>query len=167
MADHTAPVVKRAHNSYITGPARVRRHFGARHGGQKAIIWQKQALPPLNGPIMRQNKAYQAIFCTWKLLPVLYFYFRLCDPTLQLTENDLWPSRTCKQGNHSPLTGILRLFSPFGSIMVAKTTSSFISARTVWQYEHGLLLQSPFGPFSADCWPVRAKIRQKRPPWWP
>jgi len=27
----------------------------------------------------------------------------LCDPTLQLTENDVWASRTCKQRNPSPL----------------------------------------------------------------
>jgi len=35
---------------------------------------------------MRQNEAYRTIFCTFKLLPVLYFYLRLCDPTLLQTE---------------------------------------------------------------------------------
>jgi len=30
---------------------------------KRAIIWQKQAVP-LNRPIMRQNEAYRAIFCT-------------------------------------------------------------------------------------------------------
>jgi len=50
----------------------------------------KTGTSPLNGPIVWQNKAYQVIFCTLKkLLPVLYFYFQFCDPTLQLTENDL------------------------------------------------------------------------------
>jgi len=60
MADRTAPVVKLTLTLTLT-----------------AIIWQKQALPPLNGPIMRQNEAYRAIFCTLKttgfifLLPVV------------------------------------------------------------------------------------------------
>jgi len=75
----------------------------------------KTGTPSLNGPIMMQNEAHRAIFCTLKkLLPVLYFYFRLCDPTLQLTENDPWAStKTCKQCNRSPFIGILRLFTPF------------------------------------------------------
>jgi len=43
---------------------------------------------------------------------------------------------------------------------VAKTTSGFNSDRTIQQYAHGLLLQSPFIPFSTDYWSVRAKTRQ-------
>jgi len=43
---------------------------------------------------------------------------------------------------------------------VAKTTSGFNSDRTVRQYAHGLLLESPFVPSSTDRWAVRAKIRQ-------
>jgi len=50
---------------------------------------------------------------------------------------------------------------------MAKTTSGFNSDRTIRQYAHGLLLESLFVPFSSDCWAVRAKIRQKRPSWWP
>jgi len=41
------------------------------------------------------------------------------------------------------------------------------SDRTVRQYAHGLLLESPIVPSSTDCWAVRAKIRQKRPSRWP
>ena len=58
-ADRTAPVVKLT----LT---------------QQAIIWQKNTHFCLNRPIMRQNEAYQAIFCTLKttsgfifLLPVV------------------------------------------------------------------------------------------------
>jgi len=47
----------------------------------------KTGSSPLNGPTVRQNEAYRAIFCTLKLLPVLYFYFWLRNLTLQLTEN--------------------------------------------------------------------------------
>jgi len=36
---------------------------------------------------MRQNEAYRVISALQKLLPVLYFYFWLCDLTSQLTEN--------------------------------------------------------------------------------
>jgi len=32
---------------------------------------------------------------------------------LELTENNLWASRTCKQGNPSPFMGIFRLFTSF------------------------------------------------------
>jgi len=39
--------------------------------------------------------------------------------------------------------------------------------RTIRQYAHVLLLESPFVPSSTDCWTIRAKIRQKRPSWWP
>jgi len=49
MADHTAPVVKLTLtlNSNIAGPARVRRRLSARHGGaERAIIWQKETVPP-------------------------------------------------------------------------------------------------------------------------
>jgi len=36
-----------------------------------------------------------------------------------------------------------------------------MSARcTIWQYAHGLLLESLFVPSSTDCWVVRAKLRQ-------
>jgi len=41
------------------------------------------------------------------------------------------------------------------------------SHRTIRQYAHALLLESLFVPSSTDCWAVRAKIRQKRPSWWP
>jgi len=37
--------------------------------------------------------------------------------------------------------------------------------RTIRQYAHGLLLESPFVPSSTDCWAIRA--RQKRPYQWP
>jgi len=50
---------------------------------------------------------------------------------------------------------------------VTKTTSGFNSHRTIRQYAHGLLLESPFVPSSTDRWSVRAKIRQKRPSRWP
>ena len=43
----------------------------------------------------------------------------------------------------------------------------FNSDRTIRQYAHGLLLETPFVPSSTDCWAIRAKIRQKRPSWWP
>jgi len=58
--------------------------------------------------------------------------------------------------------GILRLFTVHlsESIIVDKTTYGFNSDRTIRQYAHGLLLQSPFVPSSTDCWTVRAKIRQ-------
>jgi len=48
MADRTAPYCSRKTNPNpnIAGPARVRRHLGARHGSRMAIIWQKQALIP-------------------------------------------------------------------------------------------------------------------------
>ena len=48
-------------------------------------------------------------------------------------------------------------------IIVAKTTSGFNCACTIWQYTHSLLLESPFVPSSTDCWAVWAKIMQKRP----
>jgi len=41
------------------------------------------------------------------------------------------------------------------------------SDRTIRQYAHGLLLESPFIPSSTDCGAVRAKIRQKCPSQWP
>ena len=50
----------------------------------------KTGTSPLNGPIMRHTEPFSAL---WKLLPVLHFYFRLCDPTLQLTENKRWIAR--------------------------------------------------------------------------
>jgi len=50
------------------------------------------------------------------------------------------------------------------SIIVAKTTSGFISGHIIRQYAHGLLLESPLIPSSTDCCVVRANIRQKRPP---
>jgi len=50
---------------------------------------------------------------------------------------------------------------------VAKTISGFNSDNTLRQYTHGLLLESQFLPSSTDCWAVWAKIRQKRPSWWP
>jgi len=50
---------------------------------------------------------------------------------------------------------------------MAKTTSGFNSDRTIRQYAHGLLLEIPFVPSSADHWAVWAKIRQKRPYLWP
>jgi len=50
---------------------------------------------------------------------------------------------------------------------VAKTTSGFNPDRTIRQYAHGSLLESPFVPSSTDCWAARAKIRQQRPSWWP
>ena len=144
MADGTAPVVKliltlMGHNLAKTGTS------------------------PLNGPIMRQNEHIEPFSALYKLLPVLYFYFRLCDPTLQLTENDLWASRTCKQGNPSPFIGFWGYLHLSGSIIVAKTTSGFNSDCTIQQYSHSLLLESPFVPSSTDRWVVRAKIRQKRP----
>jgi len=43
---------------------------------------------------------------------------------------------------------------------VAKTISGLNSDRTIRQYAHGLLLESPFLPSSTDRWAVRAKIRQ-------
>jgi len=54
-------------------------------------------------------------------------------------------------------------------VCTLKTTSGFNSDRTIRQYAHGLLLESPFVglPFSTDRWAVRAKIRQKRPSRWP
>jgi len=39
--------------------------------------------------------------------------------------------------------------------------------RTIRQYAHSVLLESPFVPSSTDCWAVRAKIKQKRPSRWP
>ena len=41
---------------------------------------------------------------------------------------------------------------------MAKTTSGFNSDRTIRQYAHSLLLDSPFVPSIIDCWAVRAKI---------
>jgi len=62
MADRTAPVVKLTLTLTLTG-----------HNLAKQTL-----LPPLNGPIVRQNKAYKAIFCTLRtssgfifLLPVV------------------------------------------------------------------------------------------------
>jgi len=62
MADRTAPVVKLTFTVTLTG-----------HNLAKTVT------SPLNGPIMRQNKAYQAIFCTLQttsgfifLLPVVW-----------------------------------------------------------------------------------------------
>jgi len=46
---------------------------------------------------------------------------------------------------------------------VAKTTSGFTSDRTIRQYAHGLLLESPFVPSNTDCWAVQTKIRQNGP----
>ena len=63
------------------------------------------------------------------------------------------------------LRGKMRHIEPF--FCTLKTTSGFNSDRTVRQYAHGLLLESPFVPSSADRWAVRAKIRQKRPSQWP
>jgi len=40
---------------------------------------------------------------------------------------------------------------------VVKSTSGFNPNRTVRQYAHGLLLESPLVPSSTDCWAVRAK----------
>jgi len=48
---------------------------------------------------------------------------------------------------------------------LAQTTSGFNSDRTIRQYAHGLLLESSFVP--STRWAVWAKIRQKRPSWWP
>ena len=45
--------------------------------------------------------------------------------------------------------------------------SGFNSDRKIRQYAHGLLLETPFVTSSTDCWAIRAKIRQKRPSWWP
>jgi len=45
-------------------------------------------------------------------------------------------------------------------MIVAKTTSGLNSDRTVWQYTHGLLLESSFVPSSIDCWAIQAKIGQ-------
>ena len=45
--------------------------------------------------------------------------------------------------------------------------SGFNSDHTIRQYAHGLLLESQFLLSSTDCWAIRAKIRQKRPSWWP
>ena len=104
---------------------------------------------PLNGPIMRQNKVYRAIF-----------YFRLCDPTLQLTQNDLCTSRTCKQGNPRTFRAFWGYLHLSGSIIVTKTTSGFNSDHIIRQYARGLLLESPFVPSSTNCWAVRAKTRQ-------
>jgi len=50
---------------------------------------------------------------------------------------------------------------------VDKTTSGLNSDRTIRQYAHDLLLESPFVPSSTDCWAVRAKVKQKRPSQWP
>ena len=41
--------------------------------------------------------------------------------------------------------------------------SGFNSDRTIRQYTHSLLLESPLVPSGTDCWAIRAKIRQKRP----
>ena len=60
MADRTAPVVKLNPYPALMG-----------HNLAKTCTFH------LNGPIMRQKEAYQVIFCTLKLLPVLYFYFQL------------------------------------------------------------------------------------------
>ena len=61
MADHTTPVVKLTPNLTLSG-----------HNLSKTGTF------PLNGPIMRRNEAYRAIFCTLKttsdfifLLPVV------------------------------------------------------------------------------------------------
>jgi len=51
---------------HIAGPARVRRRLGACHGGRTGHNLAKTGSSPLNGPIMRQTEAYQAIFCTLK-----------------------------------------------------------------------------------------------------
>jgi len=63
MADRTAPVVK------LTLTLTLTSHNLAKTGTS-----------PLNGPIMRQNEAYQAIFCTSKttsgfmfVLPVVWY----------------------------------------------------------------------------------------------
>jgi len=47
------------------------------HAGCEVVKWAHD----------EANEADLAIFCTLKLLPVLYFYFQLCVPILQLTEN--------------------------------------------------------------------------------
>ena len=44
--------------------------------------------------------------------------------------------------------------------------SGFNSDRTIPKYAHGLLLESPSVPSSTDHWPVRARIKQKRPSGW-
>jgi len=79
MADRTAPVVKLTLTlTQILLGARVRQRLGARHGGQTDHNLAKTGTSPLNGPIMKQNEAYRAIFCTLKttsgfifLLPVV------------------------------------------------------------------------------------------------
>jgi len=53
------------------------------------------------------------------------------------------------------------------SCAVAKITARCASDRTIRQYAHGLLPESPFVPSSTDCWAVRAKIRQKLSSPWP
>jgi len=70
------------------GSARVKWHLGARHGGRTGHNLAKTGTSSVNGPIMgkmRHIKPFSALFL------VLYFYFWLCVPTLQQTENDLEP----------------------------------------------------------------------------
>ena len=43
---------------------------------------------------------------------------------------------------------------------MAKTTSGFNSDRTIRQYAHGLLLESPFVASSTNRWAVWTEIRQ-------
>jgi len=63
---------------------------------------------------------------------------------------------------------ILNIISEVRYIMKTNNPESgFNSDHTNRQYAHGLLLESPFVPSTTDCWAIRAKIRQKRPSWWP
>jgi len=107
---------------------------------------------------MRHNEPFSAL---WKLLPVLYFYFMLCDPTLQLTEMISEPVGLVSKAILAHLYAFWGYLHLSRSIIMAKATSGFNSDRTIQQYAHGLLLENPLIPSSTDCWAVRAKIRQK------
>jgi len=53
-------------NPNIAGPARVRWRLGTCHDGRMGHNLAKIGTFPLNGPIMMENEAHRAIFCTNK-----------------------------------------------------------------------------------------------------
>jgi len=123
---------------------------------------------PFKWPHLRQNQAYLVIFCTLKLLPVLHFCFRFCDRTLQITENDLSASRTCKQGLPNPFMGILGYLHLSASIIMTKTTILTVQsdfARIIcYQKVHFTTWNQSLGHMGKNKqkWPSRGLYRRNR-----
>jgi len=164
MADRTAPVVKLTLTLAIILPGPREWDGVSAHAtaAKRAIIWQNRQFP-LNGPIMRQNEVYWAIFCTLKttsgfifLLPVVWFDLATNRKPVGLVSKAI-PAYL------QAFWGYLHLSAVSGSIIVDETTSGFNSDRAIRQHSRGLQLESPFVLSSTDRWAVRATIRQKRP----